>query len=204
MVDIKRPQRQEHRSQLIISSTACRKRHDQLDPSSKLEITLQSRNSNDEGIIRFLEHHIGMGNTSTLEEIIITTRTTMSGATWIPSISRLQRLKSLKLHVYGIHEDCLPAMEEIGRGCPALEELTLGMRTCDINEGIIASFCQHPNLKRLRIGSTSLSPASLMLMTTFSSLEYLYLRCNVPESILKMLHKHISKIVINKLPTDLY
>ncbi|KAJ8652700.1 hypothetical protein O0I10_011645 [Lichtheimia ornata] len=151
-----------------------------------------------EGIIQFLEHHVGMGETSTLKEITISARTMAFDATWIPFISKLQCLKNLKLHALSIPEDCLPVMEKIGRGCPALEDLTLGVRGCDIGDGIISSLCQHSNLKCLRIGSTSLNPGTLILMTILPGLESLYLECNVPESVMEMLRKHVSKAMINK------
>ncbi|KAJ8651205.1 hypothetical protein O0I10_013341 [Lichtheimia ornata] len=173
---------------------------------AKLEINQARRNDDFEGIIRFLNHHIEMGDTSTLEEITITTRKMTSDATWLSLISKLQCLKNLNLRTYCIPADCLPAMEEIGQGCPALEELTLGKYNCDIGDGIIGSFCQHSNIKCLKIGSRSLSSVSLMLLTsTFSSLEQLYVRCNLPESVMMMLkNKHVSKIVINTLPTATY
>lgn len=49
----------------------------------------------DEGMIQFLEYHIGMGNGSTLEEITIATSTLKAETTWIPLIARLQCLKKL-------------------------------------------------------------------------------------------------------------
>ncbi|CDH54802.1 predicted protein [Lichtheimia corymbifera JMRC:FSU:9682] len=151
-----------------------------------------------EGIIQFLEHHVGLGKKSTLNEITVTTRTMASEATWIPFIAKLQCLTKLKLLADVIHADFLPVMEKIGRGCPALEELTLGVRGCNIGDRIIASLCQHSNLKCLRIGSTSLNPGSLILINLLPSLESLYLECNIPDSVMKMLREHVNKVVINK------
>lgn len=150
-----------------------------------------------EGIIQFLEHHIGMGNKSTLKEITIYTRTMAVEATWIPFISKLQRLKNLKLLAHVIPADCFLAMDAIGRGCPALEELTLGVRGCNIDDSIITSLCQHSNLKCLTIGSTSLSPGTLMFIALYSRLDSLHLLCSVPESVMQMLRKRVSKIVTN-------
>lgn len=156
----------------------------------------------DEGMIQFLEYHIGMGNGSTLEEITIATSTLKAETTWIPLIARLQCLKKLELLALSIHNDCLPAMETISQGCQALEDLTLGWRTgChDFGLGVISSFSQHSNLKYLTIGSSrTVDPSDLVIMVTFPSLERLYLHCDVPTNIMNVLRKHISKIAINKV-----
>ncbi|KAJ8652695.1 hypothetical protein O0I10_011640 [Lichtheimia ornata] len=165
---------------------------------SNLEIAQPWKSDDHQGIIRFLEHHIGIGKESTLKEITIRTRRMTPEATWIPLISKLQCLKNLKLHANFIPTDCLRAMDEIRRGCPALEELTLGVRGCDIGDGIINCVCQHSNLKHLRIGSDSLPTLSLILIALYSRLDSLYLQCDVPERIMKILRNNVSKIVINK------
>ncbi|CDH54798.1 predicted protein [Lichtheimia corymbifera JMRC:FSU:9682] len=165
---------------------------------SKLEIVRETSSYDYRGIIRFLEYHIGIGEASTLNEITITTRRMSPESTWIPLISKLQCLKNLKLHARFIPTDCLPAMDEIRRGCPALEELTLGVRGCNIGDGIINSFCQHSNLKCLRIGSDSLHPVNLMLIALYSRLDSLYLHSHVPEKIMNIMRNNVSKIVICK------
>lgn len=168
---------------------------------SKLEIMRYRWGDNNnylEGLIELLNHHMTMGNKSTHKELTIRTTTLATEAPWLFMIFKLQCLKKLELLTTAIPESCLHVMEKIGLGCPALEEITLGDHGCDIGDHIIASLCKYLNLKCLRIRSKPLNPDSLMPITLLSNLQSLYLECDVPESVIDMLRKHISKVVINK------
>lgn len=168
---------------------------------SKLKIVagFASEEDTNEAMLRFFEHHSGMGEKSTLQEVTIETDQLMLETALI---SRLQCLKKLELIARSVHSSSLPGLEMISQGCPALEELTLGWRTdpYEFGLGIIPLFSQHSNLKCLKIGPSCTPDLSdLVMMATYPSLERLYLHCDVPTSIMTILRKHISEVVINKV-----
>ncbi|CDH54785.1 predicted protein [Lichtheimia corymbifera JMRC:FSU:9682] len=156
---------------------------------SKLKIVdgFASEEDTNEAMFRFFEHHSGMGEKSTLQEVTIETDQLMLETALI---SRLQCLKKLELIARSVHSSSLPGLEMISQGCPALEELTLGWRTdpYEFGLGIIPLFSQHSNLKCLKIGPSCTPDLSdLVMMATYPSLECLYLHCDVPTSIMTIL-----------------
>lgn len=162
----------------------------------KLEIFHSWGNGGDEGIERFLGYHIEtMGSGSTLEEVIIrVVNLGMSRTPWIRLLARLKCLRNLKLLAGSISEDCIPVMEEIGQGCPALKELTLGHADCGLPDDLFKSLCKHPNLECLRIGAESLSNDDLMDLCAFKNLKQLHLPSIVEDDMLEMLQDHIPKV----------
>ncbi|KAJ8652397.1 hypothetical protein O0I10_011977 [Lichtheimia ornata] len=150
-----------------------------------------------EGILEFFQHHISMGDRSTLQEVTLHTGLRLSPEIeWIRLIPRLKCLKNLELLAHFIPEDCIPLLEAIGKGCPALEKLTLGKKDGTIGGGLMKSLREYPNLKCLHIQASALSDNDLVALTTFPSLEQLYLQCDVPDFIMKSLHKRIHKVII--------
>lgn len=164
---------------------------------SKLEIFHSLGYEGNEGIKRFLDYHIAMGDGSTLEEVIIRmVNVDTTVALWIRLLSRLKCLKNLKLLVLRISEDCIPVMEEIGQGCPALKEVTLGHADSELAHGLIKPLCKHPNIESLRIGTGPLSHEDLMDLCAFNNLKQLQLQFTVADRTLKMLRDHIHKVEI--------
>lgn len=162
---------------------------------SKLKVTSYDKENLD-GIKLFLEHHIAMGNQSTLEEMEIHALEGILEVTWLPLVSRLMCLKSLKLLAGSIPQGFVSTMTEISQGCPALEKLSIASWREDFPQGILKPLYQLPNLKWLRIEAGSICESDLLSLTTFPSLKELYLYCKVPGPIRKMLCRHIPKVVI--------
>lgn len=164
---------------------------------SKLKIRNAGGEHGFQGIIQFLEYHIAMGNRSTLEEMVILTRTMTSRVTWLPLISRLACLKRLELLGH-IPKVCISTMTVIGQGYPALEGLSLGMYGAELAQGVMESLRQLPKLKCLRIQGKSLCNSDLFVLTTFPSLQQLHLLLGIkiPDYIEQMLRKHIAKVII--------
>ncbi|CDH54819.1 predicted protein [Lichtheimia corymbifera JMRC:FSU:9682] len=166
---------------------------------SKLEITRLWEDddlfSGDfEGIFDFFLYHISMGAQSTLQEIILHAGMRLySELEWIHLISKLKCLKNLELLAHFIPMDCIPLLEAIGQGCPALEMLTLGKKDATFQAGLMAHLCKFSNLKCLRIRARALSDNDLVALTMIPSLELLYLECDVPDFIMQRLLKHIPK-----------
>lgn len=155
-------------------------------------------NDNDNnGINQFLEYHIGMGNRSSLEHVIVHMEDIeMSKATWIPLFTQLQNLKNLELLADIITHRCKEMLEDLGRGCPALEKLTLGMDGADMVEGIIKPLRQIWNLKDIRMGGATVFDSDLVVLASFPRLEHLFLQCMVPDRMREMLHRHIPNVEI--------
>lgn len=164
---------------------------------SRLTIIGAGENRDDQGIRQLLGYHIAMGNQSTLEEMAITPGMRTSDARWLSLISRMKCLK--RLDFFGdIPKECISTLAAIGQGCPALEELSLGMLACELAEGVMESLRQLPNLKCLSVLGESLCKSDLFILTTFPSLQELSLELdtNVPDYIKQMLRKHIRKVII--------
>lgn len=146
-----------------------------------------------EGIVEFLQYHIAMGDQSTLQEIVI--RTGMSSTIAAKSISliaKLACLKNLALLADFLPKECTSALA----GCSTLEKLTLGDHGASFPDDFLIPLGTLPNLKCLRVGSESLSEVDLVALTTFPSLELLYLECDVPDCIMETLRKHIPRIIL--------
>lgn len=164
---------------------------------SRLTIIDAGENRDDQGICQLLGYHIAMGNQSTLEEMAITPGMRTSDARWLSLISRMKCLK--RLHFFGdIPKECISTLAAIGQGCPALEELFLGMPGYELAEGVMESLRQLPNLKCLSVLGESLCKSDLFILTTFPSLQELSLEfdTNIPDYIKQMLRKHIRKVII--------
>lgn len=164
---------------------------------SRLEISGAGGIHSFQGIIQFLEYHIALGHQSTLEQLDIHSGRRMSKATWLPLISKLTCLKNLELFV-SIPKECIPAMAEIGQGCPSLEKLSLKLWGGELADGVMESLHSLSNLKSLEIKGKSLSSSDLVILTTFPSLQKLHVRCDtkVPDYIVQLLYKHIPKVMI--------
>ncbi|KAJ8652396.1 hypothetical protein O0I10_011976 [Lichtheimia ornata] len=169
-----------------------------LNHLQKVHIDVVS-NENDDSIHQFLGHHIALGNRSTLKDVIVeTTHIEISAKPWMPLLSKLPRLKNLELLAAAISENCIPLMEEIGQGCPALENLILGMDGAELADGLLPPLRRHPNLKWLKIGADEpLSNHDLMALCTFRSLKELILLFTITEvDLLEMLNDHIPIVEI--------
>ncbi|CDH54805.1 predicted protein [Lichtheimia corymbifera JMRC:FSU:9682] len=159
---------------------------------SKLKIFQDSTDEDYEGIIRFLEHHIQLGDQSMLEEII--TYEISPEMEWIPLVPRLKRLKKLKFLVNDIPEDCIPLIEAIARGCPALKKLILGMPFAELADGLLEPLRNHPSLEILKIGTKSLRADHVITLCTFTNLKSLELECQVTSDMLTLLECHLPKV----------
>lgn len=174
----------------------------QLKHISALEIIgviggVDNDNNDNNGIRQFLEYHTDMGNRSSLEHVVVHMETIeMSKATWIPLLAQLQNLKNLELLADIITHRCKEMLEELGRGCPALEKLALGMDGADMVEGIIKPLRQIRNLKDIRVGGATVFDSDLVILASFPRLEHLFLQCMVPDNMRAMLHRHIPKVEI--------
>lgn len=167
---------------------------------SKLEIFQSWENGGDEGMKRLLEYHTAtMGDRSTLEGVIIhMIHMDMHASPWLPLLSRLKCLKNLKLFARTISaENGIPIMTEIGQGCPALKDLTLGGRVgSKLADGLFKPLYKHPNIECLRIGAKSLSNDNLMDLCAFKNLKRLQLQRHiiVADDMIEMLRDHIPKV----------
>ncbi|KAJ8652705.1 hypothetical protein O0I10_011650 [Lichtheimia ornata] len=167
----------------------------------KLEVFQSWGGDDDEGVKRLLNHHVAtMGDGSTLEEVIIhMLHFNMSAAPWITLLCKLKSLKNLKLLVgRSFSKHGIPIMEEIGQGCPALKDLTLGHRLCTLADGLFKPLCKHPNIECLRIEAESLSNDNLMDLCAFNNLQQLQLTLHVivADDKLEMLRNHIPKVIV--------
>lgn len=163
---------------------------------SKLEINFVSGTSDSVniGIKQFLNHHIALGDDSTLEHIIVNMGRCMSRVKWIRLLARFKGLKKLELNVSTMTPTCRSIFEDIGYGCPALEELWLTVDDTELDQGLLAPLRQFSSLKRLAIGVDTISKADLHTLASLSSLERLVLKCNVPDDILVLLKSRIPKV----------
>ncbi|KAJ8652698.1 hypothetical protein O0I10_011643 [Lichtheimia ornata] len=163
---------------------------------SKLEIFRAARRE-DDGVTQFLEYHIGLGEQSTLKEMIMRVDTDMAKILWLPLIFKLRCLKNLELKAYRISIACKPAWEEIGEGCHALEKLTLGVDGSEFYEGILPPLCHVPNLKWLRLSARGLSYTDLLCLLAFPSLEEVSLRHSISDSSFNLLRTHLPKVTMD-------
>ncbi|KAJ8652593.1 hypothetical protein O0I10_011739 [Lichtheimia ornata] len=133
-----------------------------------------------------------MGNQSTLEELIIRVDINTNSVSWMPLLPLFKCLKSVEILPDFIHRECAIVLT----GCSALEKLTLGGMRATFADDMMRLLSVLPNLKCLRLGAGSLPDSELVALTTFPSLEQLYLECDVPNYIEKMLLRHIPKVII--------
>lgn len=151
-----------------------------------------------EGIQQFLQHHIALGDRSTLEHVVVhMTIVEIYQESWMPLLSRLTRLKNLDLLVEYISEDSIPIIECISEGCPSLEKLTLGVYGAELVGGVLIPLRKHPNLKFLKIGAASLPDTNLLALCTFRNLKQLELECFVPDDLREILQDRIPKVQID-------
>lgn len=172
----------------------------QLKHLSKLKIDYVNAsdddNSNYISIKQFLEHHIALGDRSTLEHVIVDMDDVdMSEVTWISLLCRLKCIKKLELITVNMGEHCRLILEEIGQGCPSLEELTLGLEETEMAEGLLAPLRQLSNLKCLTLGAWEICNTDFLVLASFNNLERLYLRCDISDDMLVLLESRIPKVV---------
>lgn len=171
----------------------------QLKHLSKLEIdyVYASGDVDDDtiGIRQFLENHIAMGDRSTLEHVIVHNEVDMTQVNWILLLSQLKCLKHLELSFVPMDGDCLSILGEICQGCPALEELRLDLEHIEMPQGLLEPLRQL-SVKCLRIDAASICNADLVVLASLSSLERLYLRCDIPDDMLVLLKSCIPKVVV--------
>ncbi|KAJ8652706.1 hypothetical protein O0I10_011651 [Lichtheimia ornata] len=168
----------------------------QLKHLSKLQLHQMVTVDDYEGMIQFLQHHVGMGNQSTLEELTLLAPIVVMrfGAAWIPLIARLESLKNLKLLGSIYYDESIHIMKEIAQGCPALEKLTLGGHRDTLDDGMVRLWRDHSNLKYLRIGAESLSNNDATALCTFRNLKQLQLQCDVSDDLLDLLEERIPEV----------
>lgn len=164
---------------------------------SKLEIFRTAIEENI-GVRQFLEHHIGLGEQSTLKEMIMRVDTDMSEVPWVPLIFKLRYLKSLELKADEISRACIPAWEEIRQGCHALEKLTLGMEGSEFCEGVLKPLCHLPNLKWLRLSAGGLSSTDLICLLAFPSLQEVSFRYSISDFDFNLLRTHLPKVTMDE------
>ncbi|KAJ8652713.1 hypothetical protein O0I10_011658 [Lichtheimia ornata] len=91
--------------------------------------------NNYDGIHQFFQHHIALGDHSTLQHVVV--RVYFVSAyrqTWLPLLSRLRCLKILELCGRNSYTDCFVAnnckhiLKRIRRDCPAFERLIINRR----------------------------------------------------------------------------
>ncbi|KAJ8657634.1 hypothetical protein O0I10_006700 [Lichtheimia ornata] len=150
----------------------------------------------DDGVIGpLLQHHAALGDKSMLKHIEIDFVTAqISNIAWLPLVCDLKYLKKLDLSANYFTADWRPFLSNLGKGCPALEELTLGHSITNFHEGLIAALDTHPNLKTLYIGASRLSEHELRHLGNFPRLQRVYLCFPVPDSIANYLRQHMEVI----------
>ncbi|CDH54822.1 predicted protein [Lichtheimia corymbifera JMRC:FSU:9682] len=152
--------------------------------------------SND-SIQQFLQHHIALGDRSTLEHVVVKMDTMeMSDMPCIRLLARMTRLKYLELLVSDVPSTCIPFMKEISQGCPSLEKLTLGAFGSMLADGLLMPLRTHPNLKCLDVGDHPLSNHNMMALCTFRNIKQLELHYPVPTDLREILQDHIPKVYI--------
>ncbi|CDH57687.1 predicted protein [Lichtheimia corymbifera JMRC:FSU:9682] len=150
----------------------------------------------DDGVIGpLLEHHAAVGDRSTLKHIEINFATSqISNIAWLPLVCDLKWLKKLELSADYFSGDWRPFLSNLGKGCPALEELMLGHPMTNFYEGVITALDTHPNLKTLYIGATFLPEHELRQLVNFPRLQRVYFYFPVPDSIANYLRQRMEVI----------
>lgn len=168
----------------------------------KIRINDANGYSDDGAMEQFLNHHIALGDQSTLEEVKIYFDTyDMTSVSWLPLLSQLKRLKTLHLFSEFVKGQCASFLNQLGKGCPALEHLTLGYDQANFEHGMIAAFGTHPNLKEFHIGAMDLSESELRCLADFPKLKRAYVCCPVSESITEYLRGHVQIIPLYRYQT---
>lgn len=140
---------------------------------------------------QFFEHHIAMGDQSTLQDLgILFDDLRISQFEWLSMLSRLRRLKNLELSTtMAMTGNCKQVMAEICQGCPALETLTLDAWR-GFADGVMESLYQLSHVQYLKIRGSSLSKVNLLSIAKMPSLErLLFHRCRVPDEVRSLLQQ---------------
>lgn len=143
------------------------------------------------GVTQFFEHHIAMGDQSTLQHLgILFDDLHISQFEWLSMLSRLRRLKNLELSTtMAMTGHCKQVMAEIFQGCPALETLTLDAWD-GFADGVLECLYQLSHVRYLTIRGSSLSKVNLLSIAKMPGLERLiFHRCRVPGEVRSLLQQ---------------
>lgn len=146
--------------------------------------------SNGASELRFLDHHVHLGRSSTLEDIrCIITREyaepevrhmrrihpnapfTQLCDGWMLSITALQQLRSLELLVENTADELTAFLQHISQGCRSLENLTLEFQCFSFNIQWILPLAQHEKLNKMVIVSARFPDDMSTLLQHFSRLQ---------------------------------
>ncbi|CDS06464.1 hypothetical protein LRAMOSA08992 [Lichtheimia ramosa] len=128
-------------------------------------------------LIHLLEYHGALGHQSTLNSVSIDINFSGEHSTRVlNAVARLSNLRRLFLQLRGaaLGEEFVAFIENMARGCPSLEELTMES-PIEFPPAIIAKFPLYPNLQELTLGSPNIWDECLLQLFKCPSLSALFI-----------------------------
>ena len=133
-----------------------------------------------DSIHQLIQHHVHLGDASTLQELHITLHYDTVVSPWLCAITQLRRLTSLKISIEdrNIPDTYQAVMDTLAQGCLQLESFEL---LCDniVPPGAIFSFHHHPHLQRVHVSGNGLHWSDILGLLAMPKLTSLVLQ--VPE-----------------------
>lgn len=143
----------------------------------------------------FIQHHIHLGNASSLEYLKIVYDDTPQHPKSLIPITRLQRLRSLEIFTHGIIPESFDIlMHHVAHQCPSLEDLKLSSAMAEIAGSIFQPLRFHAGLKRLKVLCSDLSQGDMLFLTQFPKLEYFETWSDISNDVLASLQEKIDTI----------
>lgn len=128
---------------------------------------------------RLIQHHLDLGQRSSLTEMKIRIPENFSYDSWLAVIPHLSQLTTLEVNAEGCYqgfsERIYPLMEMLADGCPALEQLTM-IRGWPMHLSDLYPMDCHRNLKRIVIDCSELRGDASTFCQRFTNIESLHLR----------------------------
>lgn len=131
---------------------------------------------------QFMQHHLDLGNLSTLEEIHLRIERHVLAGSWLLLIPKLTQLKHLQVFYEGrrvMRKVISPFISRIAYECPGLEQFTLTSGTFPIEYSDFSAMAHHGNLKTLVIDAPGMDGDESMLrsfVSLFQRLHVLHLK----------------------------
>lgn len=142
---------------------------------------------------RLIEHHVQLGNRSTLRELEISISNLSQ---WMIPLTHLGQLRSLKIIIFsGVPPSDIKAIiSALSQGLPLLESLVLRFTFTDIPDGAISACHVHPTIQSLILRATSMTDKDLLSLIKFPKLQSLVLDVPVKDYILELLRTKIAHV----------
>ncbi|KAI7874852.1 hypothetical protein K492DRAFT_183494 [Lichtheimia hyalospora FSU 10163] len=156
---------------------------------------------------RLLQHHIDLGNTSTLESLSLYSvpppqddTTLPTSSSWLFLIARLSCIRSLMLHMkFDMDTRFVAFMKTLSQTCHALESINLYCFDNSMAHGVISPLQHLQKLKSLEIYAKTLSEQDLLDLQYCPALKFLSLCTNTlsqntQRTLLASIEKVITKV----------